>query len=172
MRLQTLSIIGIISAIFIPGSASAAVNTTTAESVSVGSELSVGFESWLLLFGIAALLFLLSLWRWEVNEAPEFLGLTAFVFFGFCGIALPYVGRTEYLTETVVVGSEIVQVVTPVLISQTNWLMVAATIFMIFLSLINAWRILMARVQQATPDATIRERRERRRAELLENWRR
>lgn len=168
MRLAALIPPALIGFSLFPGSVSAAVTTTTAESVEVSSAASVGLETWLLLFGIALLLFLLSFLRLPVDSAPEFCGLTAFVFFGLCGISLPYVGSTQYLTETVVVGSEITQVVTPVVISDANWLMFAAVILMIFLSLINAWRIVTERAHSATPDSRLRGMRE---ADLMERWR-
>lgn len=164
-----LTAFGLISAI--PQSVSAVDITTAEKVVETSTEFSIGLTTWLLFFGIALLLFLLSLsGLLQANEAPEFCGLTSFVFFCLCGVALPYVGSTQYISESVVVGSEIVQVLTPVVISETNWLMVAAAIFMILLSLLNAWRIVMLRLEQATPDARISDRRQARRAELLERW--
>ena len=47
------------------------------------------------------------------------------------------------------------------------WFMTAACIMMLFISLVNAWRIVMLRVENASP----RDRRQRRRAELMERWR-
>lgn len=155
----------------IPGSANAAAEVISAENVIEHSaQFSVGLTTWLVFFGIAFLLFLLSLMRLPVDEAPEFCGLTSFMLFGLCGLCIPYIGHTQYLTDTVVSNTttgEIVQVVTPIIISEGNWFLTAACIMMLFISLVNAWRIVMQRVEKAGP----KERRERRREELLDRWR-
>lgn len=169
MRLSAHIIPALISFGLFSGRVGAAVTTTTAESVEVSSSASIGLETWLLLFGVAFVLFLLSFLKLPVDSAPEFCGLTAFVFFGFCGISLPWVGSTQYIAETVVVGSEIMQVVTPVISADANWLMFAAAVVMIILSLLNAWRIITERAYDATPASSIRGMREE---DLWERWRR
>lgn len=161
-------IFGVISAS--SGSVSAAVEVISAENViEQSTQFSIGLTTWLIFFGIAFLLFLLSLMQLPVDEAPEFCGLTSFMFFGLCGLALPYIGSTQYITDTMISNTtgEIYQVVTEVFVSEGNWFLVAACIMMLFISLVNAWRIVMERVEKAGP----RDRRERRRAELLERWR-
>lgn len=170
MRKTTAAIITLSILSAVPSSASAAVEVISAENVVEHSaQFSIGLTTWLIFFGIAFLLFVLSLMNLPVNEAPEFCGLTAFMFFGLCGLSIPYVGYTQYVTEVVTntTTGDIIQVVTPIIVSEGNWFMTAACIMMLFLSLVNAWRIVMLRVENAGP----RDRRQRRRAELMERWR-
>lgn len=169
MRKSTAAaiILSVLSAI--PSSASAAVEVISAEIVEHSAQFSIGLMTWLIFFGIAFLLFVLSLMRLPVDEAPEFCGLTSFMLFGLCGLSLPYIGRTEYITEIVqnATSGEIIQVVTPIVISEGNWFLAVCCIMMLFISLVNAWRIVMQRVEKAGP----RDRRERRRNELMDRWR-
>lgn len=170
MRKTTAALLTLSILSAVPGSASAAVEVISAENVVEHSaQFSIGLTTWLIFFGIAFLLFVLSLMNLPVNEAPEFCGLTSFMFFGLCGLSIPYVGYTQYVTEVVTntTTGDIIQVVTPIIVSEGNWFMTAACIMMLFLSLVNAWRIVMLRVENAGP----RDRRQRRRAELMERWR-
>lgn len=170
MRKTTAALLTLSILSAVPSSASAAVEVISAENVVEHSaQFSIGLTTWLIFFGIAFLLFVLSLMNLPVNEAPEFCGLTAFMIFGLCGLSIPYVGYTQYVTEVVTntTTGDIIQVVTPIIVSEGNWFMAAACIMMLFISLVNAWRIVMLRVENAGP----RDRRQRRRAELMERWR-
>lgn len=170
MRKSTAAVLSLCAFSAIPNSVSAAVEVISAEGVEHSAQFSIGLTTWLVFFGIALLLFILSLMRLPVDEAPEFCGLLSFAFFGLCGLCLPYIGSTQYVMDTVVSNTttgEIVQVVTPIITSEGNWLLAAACILMLFISLVNAWRIVMERVEKAGP----KDRRQRRRAELMERWR-
>ena len=170
MRKTTAALLTLSILSAVPSSASAAVEVISAgDVVEHSAQFSIGLTTWLIFFGIAFLLFVLSLMNLPVNEAPEFCGLTAFMIFGLCGLSIPYVGYTQYVTEVVTntTTGDIIQVVTPIIVSEGNWFMAAACIMMLFISLVNAWRIVMLRVENAGP----RDRRQRRRAELMERWR-
>lgn len=169
MRKTTAALLTLSILSAVPGSASAAVVISAENVVEHSAQFSIGLTTWLIFFGIAVLLFVLSLMNLPVNEAPEFCGLTSFMLFGLCGLSIPYIGYTQYITEVVsnTTTGEIIQVVTPIIVSEGNWFMTAACIMMLFISLVNAWRIVMLRVENASP----RDRRQRRRAELMERWR-
>ena len=102
MRKTTAALLTLSILSAVPGSASAAVEVISAENVVEHSaQFSIGLTTWLVFCGIAVLLFVLSLMNLPVNEAPEFCGLTSFMLFGLCGLSIPYIGYTQYITEVV-----------------------------------------------------------------------
>lgn len=144
---------------------SAAELVTLENEIQTDSAFSIGFETWAVIFGLSVVLAILSFAKFGTNTSAEFFGAGGFVLSGLAALSIPYLSHTEYIMESVALDAETVaQVVTPVVVSESSWFLIVASVFIVIMQLLNCIRIFSGRIIEASNSE---ERRCKRREELF-----